>query len=653
MDDLVERACAALSLPAGRITSEWGKDQASRHFRAVGLLNPRLFIDHFQLEFSVYCLDVSDQLPAFWTTFGNDLPEIRDIYQVLGQHDVVLTALGTNQELTALEGTFARSGYSALRLRVAEVLRLRGYDVPQFALRGDQISPDLAQAANTAASEYLRAIAQTGVRELVTRMERSSVLLGPAVIEDVEWTGRFLAWVALRFSARVLREQRDLFARNLLTNSAFSPNIWTAFRLQPDESENFSYLLLLACDTFSELDNATDQIIESGIGLETLTLPITKTLERPWLIRATGTNPLSPGLARIWFRLNPAQKTKVINGEVPTAVLSLLDDALIGIYVRSAEQEANTPADLQATIDRLSSRFARAAIDGDIEQLKSIHTEVMLLVEPAVRSAAQSLAKRYYGGSEKSMIDELGVTESMIAGWQFYQTLLDQWITMKSSGTDNVLVRWPNVRQLLEQLRPLRNRQVHQLGARTEAKLAGMVFDVGRVMEDTITCLRWFAALESRAPAAESKRKMVKRRVFLSYRSTWAECTDRVREALLKFDGGSSFEVFLDRVDLGPGLLLKQLENGLAWCDLFMPVITKDYFDGPIASREADLAIRRAAFERSIDVIPLIAEGDVGDYTGFVTGYVAQRLDCSADEPVFAARMNEICAFALRSRFGE
>lgn len=107
----------------------------------------------------------------------------------------------------------------------------------------------------------------------------------------------------------------------------------------------------------------------------------------------------------------------------------------------------------------------------------------------------------------------------------------------------------------------------------------------------------------------------------------------------------------MDRVDLRPGLLLPQLEHHLANCDRFVPVITRDYLDGPIASREAEQAIRRTIFKRDLGIIPIVVEGEAHDYSGFLAGYVMMPLDCASSEEEFYKAFEPIAEFILRDPF--
>ena len=57
-------------------------------------------------------------------------------------------------------------------------------------------------------------------------------------------------------------------------------------------------------------------------------------------------------------------------------------------------------------------------------------------------------------------------------------------------------------------------------------------------------------------------------------------------------------------------------------CEVFIPILTKDYLEGPVSVPELDLAMRQAFESSSKRIIPLLIEGKASDYkTHFLGGY--------------------------------
>ena len=487
--DVVEELCGEIGIPASALPSDWHEESQSR-FRVVGVLNPRLFTDEYQLEHGIYVIKVRDQLRVFWEAFGSDRPEVRDIYQVFGYHDIVMTALGTQAELESLEGSFARSGFEVLRFRVAETLRYRGYATPPAEIPERGVQPELEEAANIAAADYRRALEQPGVKPLIKRLEDHKLLLGPAVLETVEWTGRAKAWVAIRFSSGTTRPKRLNFPQLLTELPTLQRSLLSLFRLEPEESDNFSYLAELACDTFGHLDIATDEIIYAGIDLETLTLPVTKADDRGWRMNASGATRLSPGFGRVWPKLNRVQKRRLTSGEVPPAVVAVLEDALRTVYAEVAAPDEGAAGDASKDFDGFASRFARATLDDDLNALRSVHSDVVTLVEVRLRSTVEAVAGGSFDGSLSNMATSLGLSPEEPPTWSHLQSLLNQWVAQADEKRQSTDDEWQDVSRVMDGLRASRNRRFHGLDQTEGHALNRVVFEVAAILEDSAVCVR-------------------------------------------------------------------------------------------------------------------------------------------------------------------
>ena len=617
-------------------------------FQLVGVVNPRVFLDEFQLELRVYIVKVRDALSIFWEAFGGERPEIRDIYQVFGYHDVVITSLGTVADFDSLEGSFARSGFDYIRLTVSESLRFRGYDTPKVSLPDNGLQSELQFAANTAAIDYRKALAQPGISPLLKRLETFKIILGPSVLEDVQLTGRARAWVAIKFSGSVSRREREAFFQSLSTLPTLGPCLRSIFRLQVEESDNFACLLELSCDTFGELDIATDDLIYAGPRLETLTLPITKPLERGWRLSSSDSTTISPGFARVWAKLNREQKRRLAEASFPKVLATFLDDTLKTVYEQHDLVDASNT--MVHRLGNLAPHFARALLDSDSNGLLSVRSQAVILVEQTLRALVERIAREAYSGPTGRMASELGLAPDK-EDWGYCETLLDKWLT--TVGHEQ-LEDWQKLVPTIDNLRAARNRQFHGLDSSDEISLRRLCFDVGGILEDSARVIRWLVSLNlSRGSSAPSyaSRPLAKLRVFISYRSPHRLCADRIYAALTGRSYAHLFDVFIDSVDLKPGPLIDQLEYHLQRCDRFLPLLTEDYFEGLITIREAEMAIRLAVFRHDVGIVPLVLEGKPEDYPSFLTGYVSKELDCSATDSEFIARIDEVVRFLLRDPF--
>lgn len=488
--DTIKEICDSILLPLDVLPPQWGDAQIQAHLRLIGVLNPSVFTKEFRLEIAVYVVKVGDQLLSFWETLGGERPVVRDIYQVFGHHDIVLTVLGTQSELESLEGFLLRAGYEFVRLRVKEIVKYRGYDVSPISQQ--PLSPTMEQAANTVAADYQRAISEPALKSLLSRLTSRNFILGPTVLEDVQWSGRARAWVAIRFGGSVLPRDRAAFQKLLLEAPEVYPNLTSLFRLDPDDSSNFYYLAELACDTFGELDIATDTIISSKLRLETLTLPITKALERPWMLRATGPNVLSGGFGRVWFKLNSEQKDKLASKDVPAGIFSMLDDTLKNVYREQYLGAGRAPQGVEDEVDSYASRFVRAVIDEDLHGIRSVHSDMLIFVERSLRHVIELIAKAYFKGSRQEMANAVGVVESERPGWKDSQTLLDRWLSSRETrASTGALDRWAEVSAALSDLLTSRNRRFHGLAATQRAAFDRLVFQVAKDLEDSAESVRW------------------------------------------------------------------------------------------------------------------------------------------------------------------
>ena len=490
-------AVKSLGLAPDAFNVSWSEEEVRSHFRVIGVLNPRLFTDVFKLELGVYFIDVGDQLMTFWEA-APSYPAVRDLYQVFGRFDVVMTSLGSPTELQELEGKLTRSGFDFLRLKASEVIKYRGY-THVLSPAASAIATDQSQAANAIAADYLRSSDRTDLKTFITRFKHSGMLLGPAVLEDVRWTGRARAWVAIRFGSSVSSEEKAAFIKRVMESPEVQPNLTNLFMLDPNRSSNFSCLAELTCDTFGDLDMATDQIIWSSERLETLTLPVAKSEERPWLItrpetdqeNASSIGPLSPGLGQIWLRLNDQQQRSLLDGKPSRSLVALFEDTLNAIYNQDGPEQSPV---IRKEIDSLATRFVRAVLDGDPNAIGAVHGEAAILMEKLVRDTATTLGQRT-SGSLELLEAELEVIPEGPRGWGHYEALIDRWVETSTEISDDDKERWRTVAEALADLRVSRNRRFHGLAKSRRAVLDRIAFEVAKFLEDAADASRWLESL--------------------------------------------------------------------------------------------------------------------------------------------------------------
>ena len=119
---------------------------------------------------------------------------------------------------------------------------------------------------------------------------------------------------------------------------------------------------------------------------------------------------------------------------------------------------------------------------------------------------------------------------------------------------------------------------------------------------------------------ADPTRWNMKVEVFISYRgSRDKEATD-LFHMLGNYGDQAVFLPRLDRMDMQAGNWMDQLMQMIDRCDVFIPLLTRDYLSGPISRPELDQALRAYYQARSKRVVPLLLEGSFDDYQNHFLG---------------------------------
>lgn len=109
--------------------------------------------------------------------------------------------------------------------------------------------------------------------------------------------------------------------------------------------------------------------------------------------------------------------------------------------------------------------------------------------------------------------------------------------------------------------------------------------------------------------------------VFISYRSYARETANQLFEALGEYENRSVFLPRIDHVDLQAGNWIDQLQNLITSCDVFIPILTKDYLQGPVSKEEFQQAWRQCFKDKATKrIVPVLVEGAVEDYTDTFIG---------------------------------
>jgi len=122
--------------------------------------------------------------------------------------------------------------------------------------------------------------------------------------------------------------------------------------------------------------------------------------------------------------------------------------------------------------------------------------------------------------------------------------------------------------------------------------------------------------------ANPEKWRGMKTEVFISYRGSKAKIATDLFHMLGEYGDQSVFLPRMDKVDMQAGNWLDQLMQMIERCDVFMPLLTNDYLNGPISRPELDQALRAYYQKRSKRVVPLLIEGGFDNYENhFIGGF--------------------------------
>lgn len=110
-----------------------------------------------------------------------------------------------------------------------------------------------------------------------------------------------------------------------------------------------------------------------------------------------------------------------------------------------------------------------------------------------------------------------------------------------------------------------------------------------------------------------------KKELFISYRSNNYEFANSLFHLLGDYNNKNIFTPRMDKIDLSSGSWIQQLIDLIIKCPVFIPILSKDYLNGPISKPELEQALRKN-FTDNIKIIPVLIEGDFTDYKNHFIG---------------------------------
>lgn len=111
------------------------------------------------------------------------------------------------------------------------------------------------------------------------------------------------------------------------------------------------------------------------------------------------------------------------------------------------------------------------------------------------------------------------------------------------------------------------------------------------------------------------KWKGKKKQVFISYRGDKRELALELSKKLGEYGNFSHFVPRTDFLDLQAGDWFEQLMQLIKECDIFIPLLTDDYLNGPVSKIEFDEAFKHDLRDEKFTIIPVLIEGRPSDYS--------------------------------------
>ena len=160
----------------------------------------------------------------------------------------------------------------------------------------------------------------------------------------------------------------------------------------------------------------------------------------------------------------------------------------------------------------------------------------------------------------------------------------------------------------------------------------------------------WFAERYGSGELDHEKWVAKKTEVFISYRGPITQFAMALFRALGEYENRSVFIPRIDQIDLSAGDWLEQLMRWIRRCSVFIPILSQDYLEGPVAVEELHTALRQTYVAGSSKrIVPVLVEGDPRDYDHHFIGnkqMVLAQDDFSKAE-ISSDRLEKVAHWAL------
>jgi hypothetical protein len=132
----------------------------------------------------------------------------------------------------------------------------------------------------------------------------------------------------------------------------------------------------------------------------------------------------------------------------------------------------------------------------------------------------------------------------------------------------------------------------------------------------------WFWEQYGQGEINPEKWKAEKMEVFISHRTSATKIAELVFHALGSYESNAVFLPRIDSIDLQAGNWLDQLMMMIDRSPVFIPILTKDYLEGPFSKPELDQALRQHLNQQNKRIVPILVEGSTNDYQNhFIGGF--------------------------------
>ncbi len=134
--------------------------------------------------------------------------------------------------------------------------------------------------------------------------------------------------------------------------------------------------------------------------------------------------------------------------------------------------------------------------------------------------------------------------------------------------------------------------------------------------------MEWFWSIFGQGEVNPEKWQARKLEIFISHRPSGTVLAQQIFHALGGYAQSGVFLPRIDSVDMQAGNWLDQLMQMIDRSRVFIPVLTADYLQGPIARPELDQALRQTLTQGDRRIVPVLAEGSPAQYQDhFIGGF--------------------------------